>query len=110
MFKSVRLIELDIRNEDVNSIMIEDHDSEKKYEEFRDMLNLEKDDIMTGWEVIASLSLEAQRELDLYHLPKAFKDVLNDYDRRFGKDHYSFIKACKALYRWDGEDWTIFAQ
>jgi hypothetical protein len=109
MFKSVRQIEFDIRNEEVNSIMMEDHESEKKYEEFRNMLILEKDNIMSGWEVIASLSLEDQRELDLHHLPKAFKDVLNDYDRRFGRDHYSFIKACKALYRWDGENWTIFA-
>ena len=109
MFKSVRLIELEIRNEEVHAMMLEDSDSEKWYESFGKLLNLEKNDIMTGWEIIASLPLEDQQELDLHHLPEAFKRVLQDYDRRFGKDHYSFLKACKTLYKWTGNEWGVWS-
>jgi hypothetical protein len=84
-----------------------DYDTLYAYGECRDMLELQEGDQMTGWEIISTKSLEDQQELDLHHLPKAFKDVLNDYDKRFGKDHYSFLMACKSIYTWDGNEWIV---
>jgi hypothetical protein len=75
---------------------------------FIHLYKLRERDQMTGWEIISSLPLEEQQELDLCHLPSAFKKVLNDYDKRFGKDHYSFLKACKTLYKWNGSEWNVW--
>jgi len=55
-----------------------------------------KGDIMTGWEIIASLPLEQQKTL------KGIQEGLEGYGFTFNE----VFDMC-ALYRWNGEAWEV---
>jgi len=71
-------------------------------------MNVQPGDRMTGWEIIASLPLEEQRQLNNSALPQAMRDFIGkDYIQKANDDLYgAYIRACEALYEWDGTNWN----
>lgn len=61
-----------------------------------------KGDIMTGWEIIASLPLEQQKTF------KGIQEGLEGYGFTFTEhpDVNEVFDMC-ALYRWNGEAWEV---
>ena len=57
-------------------------------------------DIMTGWEIIASLPLEEQTdsEIAFSRFQKMFMAVWVDHP---------FVETLCCLYRWNGESWEV---
>jgi len=57
-------------------------------------------DTTTGWEIIASLPLEVQKNSEV---------VFHKFQEMFieqWKDH-SFVETLSTLYRWNGEAWEV---
>lgn len=65
-------------------------------------------DIMTGFEIIASLPLEEQRDLRWGHVPDAFSIVSEQEYDKIGSKGSGCITALQQRYKWNGESWEIY--